>query len=117
MRYTKTGFPKVKTPHQYLTYLFKNQGYGSNFISAHFNTEKDTAHLHEIMWLLTNENYITNSYHDELFKVRLTMKGVGFVETLREVRRRNFYTVISLIISLTAIIISIIGFLRSFWLY
>jgi len=116
MRYTKAGFPLVKTPHKYLSHLFKNKGYGNNYIDAHFNAEKGTTHLHELMWLLTNENYITNihNYDSGLFKVRLTMKGVEFIETLREMRRRNIYTIISIVISLFAIIISIIALLRPF---
>ena len=114
MRYTKAGFPLVKTPHKYLSHLFDNKGYGNNFIDAHCNSENNTAHLHELMWLLTNDNYITHTQVDDLFKVRLTMKGVEFVETVREMRRKDIYTIISIIVSLLAIIISVFALFRHF---
>jgi hypothetical protein len=117
MKHTKSGFPFVKSPHAYLFALYKRNGYGGNRINTHYSSEKGTAHLHEIMWLLEKEGFIKIDYagdHGEtLFSVRLTMKGFREVYGILHDRKINIYTVVSLVFSLIALVFSIIS--RFIW--
>jgi hypothetical protein len=113
MKYTKSGFPFVRSPHDYLFALYKRNGYGNNFINAHYNSENETGNLHEIMWLLEKEEFIKVDYslceHNEtLFKVRLTMKGFREVYSCIKDKKTSLYTAVSLVISFCALVISLL---------
>ncbi len=118
MRYTKSGFPYVKTPYEYLHFLYRKQTFGHSQIGVHCGEDKNHGLLHDITWVLINDKYITyNIIHekDSLFVVRLTMIGVEYVEGRISERRRHRATVASIITSSIAATFAIIGSILSYY--
>jgi DNA polymerase IIIc chi subunit len=105
MKFTKSGFPIIETPHQYLYHLYRKKAYGSSPVSVHCSSDEGVSHIHALTWLLSNNGYITHEVdydNDQLFKVRLTMKGLDLVEKHRESGRRDVYAIISIVLSFFA---------------
>jgi len=107
MKYTKTGFPYVKTPYKYLHHLYKELQSGNNRVGVHCTKDKNHSLLHDITWVLINDGYIVHnidSKKDSLFIVKLTMRGIEYIENCIREKNRHFVAIVTMILSAAAAI-------------
>ncbi|NSW46606.1 MAG: hypothetical protein HPY79_12425 [Bacteroidales bacterium] len=80
---SKTGFPLKIRSRLHLIFLLKLKGANNREVATHFNSEKNTYILHNLLYELEKDGLIwlkkTHIDNDTLFNVRLTMQGNTYI--------------------------------------